>query len=136
MCHGFKKSYYAARVMRALLFSAALVASVLAIAAPSLADEQPAPPAADPEATVIVDPNAAHEHAEPHDHDHAHEEPILVTITDTRTPKAASAVTVSGGELKMRPRLRPADILEAVPGLFAVQHAGGGKANQYFLRGF
>src|SRR5262249_15665063 len=28
------------------------------------------------------------------------------------------------------------DVVEAVPGLFAVQHAGGGKANQYFLRGF
>jgi outer membrane receptor protein involved in Fe transport len=26
--------------------------------------------------------------------------------------------------------------VEAVPGVFAVQHAGGGKANQYFLRGF
>jgi len=39
-------------------------------------------------------------------------------------------------ELELRPRLRPADVVEAVPGLFAVQHAGGGKANQYLLRGF
>lgn len=59
-----------------------------------------------------------------------------MTIRPGQAPNAASAVTVSGGELKMRPRLRPADILEAVPGLFAVQHAGGGKANQYFVRGF
>ena len=49
---------------------------------------------------------------------------------------AASHILVSQRDLELRPRLRPGDILEAVPGLFAVQHAGGGKANQYFLRGF
>ncbi|WP_437487079.1 TonB-dependent receptor [Sorangium sp. So ce1014] len=50
--------------------------------------------------------------------------------------EAASRVSVGYRELELRPRLRPGDLLEAVPGLFAVQHAGGGKANQYFLRGF
>src|SRR5262249_10346341 len=50
--------------------------------------------------------------------------------------EAASRVSVGRRELELRPRLRPGDIVEAVPGLFAVQHAGGGKANQYFLRGF
>ena len=49
---------------------------------------------------------------------------------------AASRINVSRRDLELRPRLRPGDILEAAPGLFAVQHAGGGKANQYFLRGF
>jgi outer membrane receptor protein involved in Fe transport len=49
---------------------------------------------------------------------------------------AASRLSVGRRELELRPRLRPGDVLEAVPGLFAVQHAGGGKANQYFLRGF
>jgi len=32
--------------------------------------------------------------------------------------------------------LRVAELLEAVPGMVAVQHSGSGKANQYFLRGF
>ena len=32
--------------------------------------------------------------------------------------------------------MRAEGILEAVPGLFSVQHAGGGKSQQYFLRGF
>jgi hypothetical protein len=50
--------------------------------------------------------------------------------------EAASRVEYGRRELELRPRLRPADILEAVPGLFTVQHSGGGKANQYFLRGF
>ena len=36
----------------------------------------------------------------------------------------------------VRPLLRVAELLEAVPGLVAVQHSGSGKANQYFLRGF
>lgn len=35
-----------------------------------------------------------------------------------------------------RPKLRPGDIIEAVPGVVATQHSGDGKANQYFLRGF
>ena len=26
--------------------------------------------------------------------------------------------------------------METVPGMIVTQHAGGGKANQYFLRGF
>jgi hypothetical protein len=32
--------------------------------------------------------------------------------------------------------LRPGEALEMVPGLIVTQHAGDGKANQYFLRGF
>jgi len=32
--------------------------------------------------------------------------------------------------------LRPAQILEQIPGLVITQHSGSGKANQYFLRGF
>ncbi len=35
-----------------------------------------------------------------------------------------------------RPLLRRGEIVEAIPGMIATQHAGGGKANQYFLRGF
>ncbi len=48
----------------------------------------------------------------------------------------ASEGSVSGDELLLRPLLRPGELLEAVPGLMATQHSGGGKANQYFLRGF
>ncbi|WP_437690485.1 TonB-dependent receptor [Sorangium sp. So ce176] len=63
--------------------------------------------------------------------------PIEVTVHAERPgSEAASRVSVGHRELELRPRLRPGDIVEAVPGLFAVQHAGGGKANQYFLRGF
>src|SRR5262249_49346118 len=39
-------------------------------------------------------------------------------------------------ELEERPTGRPADVVEAVPGLVVSQHSGDGKANQYYLRGF
>jgi TonB dependent receptor/TonB-dependent Receptor Plug Domain len=38
--------------------------------------------------------------------------------------------------LQDRPILRSGEVLETVPGVIITQHAGGGKANQYFLRGF
>jgi hypothetical protein len=51
---------------------------------------------------------------------------------------AASATqgTVGAAEIQDRPILRSGEVLEAVPGVIITQHAGGGKANQYFVRGF
>ena len=52
-------------------------------------------------------------------------------------PDAASQTDVGRTELRLRPRSeRSGDLVEAVPGMFTAQHAGGGKADQYFLRGF
>ena len=53
-----------------------------------------------------------------------------------RSARAASEGSVGGADLLVRPLLRVAELLEAVPGMVAVQHSGSGKANQYFLRGF
>lgn len=49
---------------------------------------------------------------------------------------SATQGTVGATELRDRPILRSGEVLEAVPGVIITQHAGGGKANQYFLRGF
>ena len=49
---------------------------------------------------------------------------------------AASTSSTDQNELSLRPRLRAEGLLEVVPGLFSVQHAGGGKAQQDFERGF
>lgn len=49
---------------------------------------------------------------------------------------SATEGTVSGRQLATRPLLRPAEVLETVPGLIVSQHSGDGKANQYYLRGF
>jgi outer membrane receptor protein involved in Fe transport len=49
---------------------------------------------------------------------------------------AGSEGVVSGQRLAAVPLQRPGEALEMVPGLIVTQHAGDGKANQYFLRGF
>jgi len=49
---------------------------------------------------------------------------------------SASQGTTGAAQLADRPILRSGEILETVPGVIITQHAGGGKANQYFLRGF
>jgi hypothetical protein len=55
----------------------------------------------------------------------------LIGIADSGTQG-----TVGATELETRPILRSGEVLETVPGLIITQHAGGGKANQYYLRGF
>jgi len=50
--------------------------------------------------------------------------------------ESATQGTVGATEIQDRPILRSGEILERVPGVIITQHAGGGKANQYFLRGF
>ena len=49
---------------------------------------------------------------------------------------SATQGTVGAEQMQDRPILRSGEVLETVPGLIITQHAGGGKANQYFLRGF
>jgi outer membrane receptor protein involved in Fe transport len=126
---------------RRWMVGAALAAMGLA-AADLRADEAETAAPADPAASERHDPSTAHLDPHPHEpeekpaHDHDHAKPIDVTARAERAPTAASSQTITGGELKLRPRLRPADVLGAATGLVVVQHAGGGKANQYFLRGF
>ena len=50
--------------------------------------------------------------------------------------RSASEGIVAGERLRALPLLRPGEVMEMVPGLMVTQHAGDGKANQYFLRGF
>lgn len=59
-----------------------------------------------------------------------------INVIGEKAYSAASDEEVRNRDLMLRPRVRPGDILEVVPGLFVVQHSGGGKANQYFIRGF
>ncbi|WP_224369188.1 TonB-dependent receptor [Hyalangium versicolor] len=61
---------------------------------------------------------------------------LETTVTARRSFTAASSSTVRDRDFLLRPHPRPVDILQVVPGLYTNQHAGGGKANQYFLRGF
>src|SRR5438874_188178 len=53
-----------------------------------------------------------------------------------RPISAASSFAVRDRDFALRPIGSVQDILRVTPGLVMVQHSGGGKANQYFLRGF
>jgi outer membrane cobalamin receptor len=59
----------------------------------------------------------------------------LADVTVTATAEK-SINTLSPLDIKLRPTNTSQDILRMVPGLFIAQHAGGGKAEQIFLRGF
>ena len=68
----------------------------------------------------------------------------FVNLADVENPteslvgiaQAASQGAITARQLDIRPIMRVGEVLETVPGLIASSHAGGGKANQYFLRGF
>lgn len=49
---------------------------------------------------------------------------------------SSSQGRVGREDLRLRPILREAELLETLPGLIATQHSGDGKSNQLFLRGF
>ena len=60
-----------------------------------------------------------------------------MTLVLGRKPiSAASSSEVRDRDFALRPIGSVQDILRVTPGLVMVQHSGGGKANQYFLRGF
>ncbi len=65
-------------------------------------------------------------------------EAMLDPVVVSAPPAAASSSEqlIPGRDFELRPPGRPADILRLVPGFVVSQHQGGGKAAQYFLRGF
>jgi hypothetical protein len=114
-----------------------------------------APPAAAQQEAPPQDPPPAQEEAQeegdsspqvpPADDGSAGEESLQVydrvevkTRADDLIGLASSATEGATGheDLERRPILRPAELVETVPGVIATQHSGDGKANQYFLRGF
>jgi outer membrane receptor protein involved in Fe transport len=79
---------------------------------------------------VLVRPLAAHEPSP------SVFEMKELSVVGGRPFTAASSLEVRDRDLVLRPIRRPGDLLEVAPGLVVIQHAGGGKANQYTLRGF
>jgi len=73
----------------------------------------------------------------PPDHVVEDSSPELTTLVlGSRPISAASSFSVQERAFSLRPIASVQDILRVTPGLLMVQHSGGGKANQYFLRGF
>src|SRR6185295_87214 len=99
------------------------VALLVGLAGAAMAQEQPTPtptpppastpPPGEPETTLA---------------------PVLVTAPPLMS--SSSEQMISGRDFELRPHGRPADILRLIPGLIINQHQGGGKAEQYLIRGF
>ncbi len=60
----------------------------------------------------------------------------LTEVTVSPNKSITQSESVSGVDKLLRPVNTAQDLLRLVPGLFIAQHAGGGKAEQIFLRGF
>lgn len=91
---------------------------------PAIAADLPTPPPTGLESALNETPSTAE---------------IVVTAKGERRiarDLSASAGAISGEDLRSRPLLRTSELAEAVPGLIAVQHSGGGKAAQYYIRGY
>ncbi len=57
-------------------------------------------------------------------------------MVSSKPLSAASSEIISRIDFELRPKNSAQDMLRLVPGLFIAQHAGGGKAEQIFVRGF
>jgi hypothetical protein len=72
---------------------------------------------------------------------HLHQAPLAldpVTVAVERTFESSTATTplIRALDIQLRPRESSQELLRLAPGLLIAQHAGGGKAEQIFLRGF
>ena len=76
-----------------------------------------------------------------------HEHDGKITIVLNQSSVKLNQIQINGSEvnnltniskidINVRPIKSAQDVLQIVPGLFIAQHAGGGKAEQIFLRGF
>ena len=114
------------RLSRMLACGASMIAlSALALtAAPALAQDDPAPAASAPAAD---DPQ-----------DQSRDVVVIFGRAEEQIGKAQSASegVVGYADLSTRPISRAAELVEVIPGMIATEHSSGGKANQYFLRGF
>ena len=61
---------------------------------------------------------------------------INLSEVQVSAQRAHSQQFIGNLDIKLRPITNSQEILRLVPGLFIGQHAGGGKAEQIFLRGF
>jgi len=61
---------------------------------------------------------------------------ITISQIDVTARKEQGTLVFGEIDFKLRPVNTSQDLLRIVPGLFIAQHAGGGKAEQIFLRGF
>lgn len=135
--------------------SLAALAGSLAFAAPALAHpEHPAGDPAEPTAgeppppdVPGIDPRKPRQVRAQPGHVEGLTEAQLLALANARgeetivveadaPAESASSIHLDHERLARRSRTQMSDVLRQVPGLMVSQHAGGGKADQYFIRGF
>ena len=108
----------------------------LLCAIPSAAQESDEPPK-DPQETAEKKPDHTHEEEDFHRLKYYDDIDVTARGDDLLGIAGSSNEGTTGRkDLEKRPILRAGELVETVPGAIATQHSGGGKANQYFLRGF
>jgi len=114
----------------------AIFAMALICASPLAAQEKDEP-SKEPEETAEKKPDHTHEDEDLHRLKY-YDDIDVTARADNLLGIAGSSNegTTSREDLERRPKLRSGELVETVPGAIATQHSGGGKANQYFLRGF
>lgn len=134
-------------VLRVAAGGAVLALALPASAHPDHPSGDPADPVGDPDDTPPpvkgIDPAKKTKPAPPRQLDDAALEAMAnaaadetIVIEDDAPAESASSVHIDRGKLDTRSRTQMSDILRQVPGLMISQHAGGGKADQWFIRGF
>lgn len=110
---------------RTLMGGAAMLS--LLSAAPAFAQQSPAQPE-----TVQTGPSADDPQTQSSD------TVVIFGRAEEQIGKAQSASegVVGYADLSTRPISRAAELVEVIPGMIATEHSSGGKANQYFMRGF
>ena len=92
---------------------ALILACIFALAAPAAHAQDQDPDAADPNGSTYQ-----------------------FTVTERKPVTASSTLTVPAEDFELRPLESGGQMIEAVPNALTAQHTGGGKAEQYFIRGF
>jgi hypothetical protein len=114
----------------------AIFAMVFLCAIP-LAAQENEEPSKTPETTTEEKPDHIHEDDAEHRLKYYDDIDVTARGDDLLAIAGSSNEGTTGKEdLEKRPILRAGELVETVPGAIATQHSGGGKANQYFLRGF
>ncbi len=62
--------------------------------------------------------------------------PINLSEVNISSNNRVNLSVINALDIKLKPVNNSQDVLRNIPGLFIAQHAGGGKAEQIFLRGF
>jgi len=118
--------------------AATCLATISLLLAVAVRAEQPTPTASPSATPTPAAPSVSHGKHEETSRQTA-QQPLRmqeVVVEGQRIESSASAETITGTDLALKPHDTMHEVLNDLPGLLAVQHQGGGKAPQYLIRGF